>query len=69
MSIERHPNINAIAFTAAMIVAFKQYVRGEAKDNPESFALACKMMGEFAADLSIAIDTQIAFKDLDKNGR
>jgi len=57
MSIERHPNINAAAFTLSVLAAYSKYLRGDAeKDKEAAFDMIKEDVAMFVVKVSERLD-------------
>jgi hypothetical protein len=57
MSIERHPNINAVGLTIEVIEGFKKYLRGNASKEPiKALELLEDDIQEFIIRVSESLD-------------
>lgn len=68
MSVERHPNINAIGFAAAIFEEFRKHLRGAAKhDLGKAADVLTPLLESFVVDVSTELDMQ--FDELEEQTR
>jgi hypothetical protein len=68
MSVERHPNVNAVGLTVEVIEGFKKYLRGNAAKEPmKALGLIEDDIQNFIIRVSESLDQYFGVKNEETN--